>query len=73
LACATASAVEVEATPAFGGLDRGLHHGCALRVVEIGELAGRAERRQAVHARCDEIVAQPAQYVGADAAFGIDR
>jgi hypothetical protein len=30
--------------------DRGLHHSCALRVVEIGELAGRAERRQPMHA-----------------------
>ena len=58
--------VEVEATPAttgtrpVRGFDRGLHHGQALRVVEIGKLAGRAERRQPVHARLDEIIAQPA-------------
>ncbi len=58
---------------AVRGLDRGLHHGRALRVVEIGELAGRAERRQPVHARLDQIVAQPAQHLGADLAGRIDR
>ena len=53
---------------ALRGLDRGLHHRRALRVVEIGELAGRAERRQPMHAGLDEIVAEPAQHLGADLA-----
>jgi len=53
-ACATASAVEVEATPAITarGLSRPqswLHDARALRLAEIGELAGRAQRRQPVH------------------------
>ena len=53
-------------------LDRGLHHGLTLRVVEIGKLAGRAERRQSVHAGLDEIVAKTAEHIGADLACGID-
>jgi hypothetical protein len=46
-------------------LSRGTHRG-TLRSVEIGELAGRAERRQAAHAGCDQIVAQTPQHLGAD-------
>ena len=57
---------------ALCGLDRGLHHRRALRCVEIGELAGRAERRQSVHAGLDEIVAQPRQHVGSNLAGRID-
>jgi len=45
-----------------------LHHGRALRLVEIGELAGRSERRQPMHARFDEVVAEPAQHLVADLA-----
>ena len=55
------------------GLDRGLHHRRALRAIEIGELAGRAERRQPMHAGFDEIVAETAEHVAADFPHGIDR
>ena len=51
-----------------GGLDGGLHDSRTLRLVEIGELAGRTERRQAMHTRLDEVVAEPAQHLGADPA-----
>ena len=40
--------------------------------VEIGELAGRAERRQPMHAGLDEVVAQLAEHVGLDAAGRIN-
>ena len=55
------------------GLDRGAHDGGALLVIEIGEFAGRAERRHAMHAGGDEIVDQPGEHIGADLAIGIDR
>ena len=58
---------------AIGGLDGRLHHGGALRIVEIGEFAGRAERRQAVHAGLDQVIAKGAQHAVADVAGGIDR
>jgi hypothetical protein len=50
-----------------------LHDAGALRAVEIGKLAGRPERRQPVHARLDEVVAETAEHVRADLARGIDR
>jgi hypothetical protein len=58
---------------ALCGLDGGAHHGAALLAVEIGELAGRAERREAVHPGLDQVVAQFCQHVGLDAAGRIDR
>jgi hypothetical protein len=58
---------------ALGGLDGRLHHRRALRVIEIGELTGRAERRQSVHARFDEIVAEPAEHPGSDIPLGVER
>ena len=54
--------------PPLRGLDSGLHNRRALLLVEISELAGRTKRRQAMHARLDEVVAQPAQHLGADPA-----
>ncbi len=55
------------------GFDGGLHHRQPLRPVQIGEFAGRAERRQPVHLRLDEVIAQPAEHIGADVAVGVDR
>ena len=55
------------------GFDGRLHHRGALLAAEIGELAGRAERRQPVHAGLDQIVAEPAEHVGADLSRGVDR
>jgi hypothetical protein len=49
-----------------------VHHRGALVAVEIGELARRAERGQAVDAGFDQVVAEAAEHVGADAAVGID-
>ena len=51
---------------ALCGFDRRSYDGCPLRLVEIGELAGRSERRQPMHARLDEVVAQPAQHLVTD-------
>ena len=58
---------------AFRGFDRGFHHHRALHVIEIGELAGRAERRQPVHTGFDEIVAEPAEYFATDLSRNINR
>jgi len=49
------------------------HHVGALRLVEVGELAGRAERGEPMHAGLDEIVGEPRQHAGLDAAVGVDR
>ncbi len=59
--------------PPLRSFNRRLHHCDALHVVEIGELAGRAERRQPVHPRYDEIVAEPAEYFGTDLPVGVNR
>jgi hypothetical protein len=58
---------------AAGGGDRRAHHRLALGAVEIGELAGRAERGQPMHAGRDEIIDQPAQHVVEHAAGRVDR
>ncbi len=58
---------------AFGRFDGRLHDRRALRMVEIGELTGRSERRQPMHARRDEVVTEPAQHLGANLARCIDR
>jgi len=50
-----------------------LHHRRALCVIQIGELAGRAERRQPMHARLDEIVAEPRQHLAANLPVGVNR
>src|ERR1700679_2827904 len=73
LACATASRVEVEATPATCSFDRRLHHRQTLGVVEISKLTGRAKRRQPVHAGGDKVLAQARQHVTANGAVGIER
>jgi len=44
-----------------------------LSIVEIGEFAGRAERRQSMHARLDEIVAEARQHIRADLPARINR
>ena len=54
------------------GLDGRLHHGGALLAVEIGKLAGRAERGEPVHAGLDQVVAELAQHIGLDAARRVD-
>ena len=59
--------------PACCRFDRGLYHRSTLALVQIGELAGRAERRQSMNARFDQIVAEPAQHVGAKVAAEIRR
>ncbi|MEY9234755.1 hypothetical protein ABIF78_007078 [Bradyrhizobium japonicum] len=56
---------------ALRGLDGGLHDRGALRGIEIGELAGRTQRRQPVHACADQIVAKLAEDLGAHRAIGI--
>ena len=53
---------------AFRRRDRGLDHGRALRGIEIGEFAGRAERCQPVHTGGNEIVAELTQHFRADPA-----
>ena len=58
---------------AFRGLNRGLNDGFALGVVKIGKLAGRAEWRQAVDARSNEIVAETCQHIATNGTVGIDR
>src|SRR5262249_9773982 len=45
----------------------------ALGAVEIGELAGRAERGQPVHPGLDEIIDQASEHVVKHAAERIDR
>ncbi len=54
------------------GFDGRGDDGGALLAVEIGELAGRAERREAVHAGGDEIAREARQHLALDAARGID-
>jgi hypothetical protein len=49
-----------------------VHDGGPLLVVQIGEFAGRAERRQAVHTSLDQILDQPRQHIGLDAAVSLD-
>ena len=53
-------------------LDGRLHDGGALLVVEIGKLAGRAERGEPMHAGLDQIVAELAEHIGLDAARRVD-
>ena len=54
-------------------LDRRLHDRLALCAIEIGEFAGRAKRRQAMHAGLDEVGRELAKHVGEDFSFRIDR
>jgi hypothetical protein len=49
------------------------HHGLALFAREIGEFAGRAERRQAMHAGLDQVGRKPPEQVGEDRPFRVDR
>jgi hypothetical protein len=58
---------------AFCRCDRRAHHGGALVGIEIGEFAGRTERRQSVHAGLDQIIAKPGENILADVAGRIDR
>jgi hypothetical protein len=53
-------------------LDRRLHDVGALRIVQVGKFAGRAEWRQSVHAGGDEILAQTAEHAVADPPVGVD-
>ena len=53
-------------------LDRCAHDRRPLLAVQIGKLPGRAERRQAMHAGLDEVVAEPAEHARAHLAVGID-
>ena len=59
--------------PAGGRLERDLDHAPLLRPVEIGELAGRAERRQAVHAGRDQVLAKARQHLVLDPPGLVDR
>ena len=54
------------------GFNGGLDHGVALFAREIGEFAGRAERRQPMHAGVDQIGRQFAQHIGFDPPLRID-
>lgn len=58
---------------AAGRFDGGLDDRHPLGAAQIRKLAGRAERRQAVHPGSNEILAQPRQHVAADGAVGIER
>jgi hypothetical protein len=54
------------------GFDGRSDDGGALCTIEIGELAGRAERGEAVHPGSDEIAREARQHLALDAARGID-
>ena len=55
------------------GLDGRRTTVCALLAVEIGELAGRAERGQPMHAGLDQVGRKLPEHVGVDAAGRVDR
>jgi len=58
---------------AGGRLDDHLDHPSALVAAQVGELAGRSERRQPVHAGADQVLAQTAEDFVLDPAALVDR